>query len=151
MLAAGTSFDLGNVYAGGVGGAENLSFTYRDTGTQIVLSQIILGAVEYLVLGDMDGDGNVDSDDVPLIIQALVDRATYDANGFTGTTGFLIDADINGDIDGSGTFDLGDLAAYSALLGGLASASAVPEPTSVMLLLVAAVLISTPGRRQRQR
>ena len=99
------------------------------------------------LLGDMDGDGNVDSNDSPLIVQALVDRLAYDSNGFANPLGFLINADVSGDINDDGTFDLGDLGAFSALFGGAASASAVPEPASASLLVTALVALAFFGRR----
>ena len=68
-------------------------------------------------VGDMNGDGFVNTGDVPLFIQALVDRAAYVAQ-FPG-----LDPDILGDVDGSGTFDLGDINAFSDLFGGSTSAS----------------------------
>ena len=89
------------------------------------------------MLGDMNGDLSVNAADVSLFIQALVDRASYNANGF------FVNADVNGDVDGSGTFDLGDLSAFSALtFGGSASGSAAPEPTTITLLgITLAVLV----------
>ena len=55
----------------------------------------------------MNGDGAVTTADASLIVQALVDRAAYDANAFTTSDGFLIDADLTGNVDGSAAFDLG--------------------------------------------
>ena len=80
------------------------------------------------VLGDMDGDLAVTTADAALFVQALVDRASYDVNGF------FVDADFNGDVDLSGTFDLTDLSALSALLSDQASSLAVPEPGTMTLL-----------------
>ncbi len=84
------------------------------------------------ILGDMTGDGLVNLADVPAFIQALVDRAAYDAQGYVTNT------DAAGDIDSSGTFDLGDTGAFSGLFGGpaSASASAAPEPTALSLAIL---------------
>jgi len=103
------------------------------------------------VLGDMDGDLAVTTADVSLFVLALVDRASYNASNFA------VNADINGNVDGItegvdgiiGTFDLGDLSAFSALLGGPASASAVPEPASSSLLIVALGALALRGRRRK--
>ncbi len=92
--------------------------------------------------GDLDGDGLVTTADAPLFIQALVNRTAYDA-AFP-----LLDADIIGDINQNGTFDLGDIADFSAMFGGSASANTVPEPTTLSL---AVVLLLGIGIRQRRR
>jgi len=103
-----------------------------STGELIVLSAL---------LGDMDGDLAVTTADAVLLVQALVDQAAYDANGF-----FVVSADFNGNVDG-GAFDSGDLNAFSALLGG--PASAVPEPASASLLFVALGVVVLVGRRRK--
>ena len=88
----------------------------------------------------------INLDDVPAFIQALVDRAAYDAQGYVTNT------DAAGDIDGSGTFDLGDIGLFSGLFSGPASASAtaqaVPEPSTFSL---AVVLLMSIAIRQRRR
>ena len=84
------------------------------------------------IFGDMDGNLSVNLADASLLVEALVDRAAYDGHGFG------VNADLKGDVDQSGTFDVGDLAAFSALLGG--PAAAVPEPDSTTLLGIALVL-----------
>ncbi len=94
------------------------------------------------ILGDMTGDGLVNLDDVPAFIQALVNRTAYDAQGYVTNT------DAAGDIDGSGTFDLGDTALFSGLFGGPTSASAVPEPTTLSLAIVLLLgIVIRPRRR----
>ena len=140
--------DLGAAYQGGVSGVEDLSFDYGLTGAGIVS-----GEVEFIIAGDMDGDGDVDTDDVPLFVQALVDRAAYDLNEFINTAGFLVDADSVGDVDGSGTFDLGDLSAFSAIFTPPASASSssVPEPASSGLLIVALGTLVLVGYRRKEK
>jgi hypothetical protein len=93
--------------------------------------------------GDMDGDGDVDTDDAPLFIQALVNRPAYDA-AFPA-----LDADLIGDMNQNGNFDFGDIAGFNALFAGSASASsqAVPEPTTLSLAVVLLMGIAIRPRR----
>ena len=144
VLAAGGKLDLGLAYDGGVSGLEILTFDFRETAFRNLNT-----VVEYIISGDMDGDGDVDADDVPLFIQALVDRAAYDANGFTNSSGFLVDADAAGDVNDNGIFDFGDITTFSALLGGPASAASVPEPTSAMLCAMVLGLMALNTRNRR--
>jgi len=129
-------FDLGQVgtYFVRVTGSANSAQLY-ELDLSIVVPFV-------LVLGDMNGDAVVDGVDVPLFMQALVNRGAYDAIGFP------IDADISGDLDGSGTFDLGDLGLLSGLIGGSAAASAAPEPSSWVLILLAAAGVVASLRRR---
>jgi len=83
------------------------------------------------VLGDMDGDFAVTTADVSLFMQALTDRAGYDANGYP------VDADLNGDVDRSGTFDFGDLIGFNTLFAAVAASSTVPEPSAIVLIGIA--------------
>ena len=92
------------------------------------------------ILGDMNGDFNVTVADAGLLVEALTNRTAYDLHSFD------VDPDINGDTDGSGTFDSGDLAAFNALLTP-ASAAGVPEPSTLLLTLFA--LDGVAGRRRR--
>jgi len=99
-------------------------------------------------LGDMNLDGVVDEEDVPLFIQALVNRDAYDANGFIspGYYAVSIPADVVGDVNQDGVFDFGDIAAFSALFDEMATSSAVPEPSSGLLLLMAAACCAIKKR-----
>lgn len=99
-------------------------------------------------LGDMNGDDSITLSDVPLFIQALTDRAAYDANGFASPIGILVNADVNGDVNQDGCFDLGDLGPFSALLGGPASTQAVPEPTTIVLTIILLMGIAIRQRRE---
>ncbi len=83
-----------------------------------------IGAIEFVALGDMNGNGLVNLGDVAPFIQALVDRAAYDAQMYG------VNADITGDIDGSGTFDTGDIEALPALFGGTATARSDTQYTA---------------------
>ena len=92
----------------------------------------------------MNGDGNVTTADASLFIQALVNRAVYDA-AFPA-----LDADLIGDINQNGNFDFGDIAGFNALFAGpaTASAQAVPEPSTLTLIVV---LLLGLAIRQRRR
>lgn len=75
-----------------------------------------------LLMGDMSGDGMVNLADVSLFVMALVNPSAY-AAAYPH-----LDADQLGDVDASGTFDLGDLPVFVASFGtasfGSGSASA---------------------------
>ena len=98
------------------------------------------------VLGDMNDDDNLTSADVPLFIQALTNRAAYDAQGFG------VDADTIGDINGDGTFNFGDIAGFNALFAGpaAAGAAAVPEPATFSVAVVLLMGIAIRRRRRVQ-
>ncbi len=95
--------------------------------------------------GDMNGDGLVNLADVQLLVMALTNSSAFE-NEFV-----WVNADLAGDVDGSGMFDLGDLGAFSSLLGGPASAAAVPEPGSAVLLAWVGLALAVGGRRGRRR
>ncbi len=79
-------------------------------------------------LGDLSGDGMINLGDVPAMMLALTDRAGYD------TAYPTVDADIAGDIDNSGSFDLGDLRSFAAMFEpSAATALSVPEPSALIL------------------
>ena len=59
-----------------------------------------------------------------LSIQALVNRSQYDAAYPS------VDANFAGDVDGSGTFDAGDIKAFSELFGPPASASTLASASA---------------------
>ena len=131
----------------------NPYFMYLEPDTSTAITQGAsdgshMGARPILWTGDMNGDGNVTTDDVPWFIQALVDPAGYAANGFTNASGGLIDGAVNGDINRDGVLDMGDVAAWNTLLGGLAESVAIPEPSSLVSLGVVVVLLAS--RRQRR-
>ena len=88
------------------------------------------------IAGDIDQSGTVNRTDVALFV------ANYAATTGTFTTG---------DFDGNGSTDLSDLAILQQNLGEtnvVPSPAAVPEPSSLMLLLLA--LTSVSARRVRQ-
>ena len=89
----------------------------------------------------MNRDGNLTAADAPPFIEALVNPTAYAAHGFP------FPANEVGDVNQDGTFDLGDIADFSTLLGGPANANAVPEPSTLLLALLAVASVAT--RRQR--
>ncbi len=118
-----TEWDLPGDAQEGVTLAGTTLFIAEDSGDVLKYTDFLM----LPVLGDFDGDGNVTIADAPLLVEALTNRAAYDAHEFG------VDADTIGDINGDGTFDLGDSGPLSALLGGPASANAVPEPSAMLL------------------
>ena len=87
-----------------------------------------------LLLGDMNGDQSLTTADVSLFVQALTDRAAFDAHAFP------VDADVSGDVNLDGTFDTGDIAAFDALTFSPSAAlvgGEVPEPAGGALLAMA--------------
>lgn len=143
VLADGEYVSLGNAFDHDkVGVQEDLDFGYHRTDLG---GYLIEGSVEYIDgIGDMNGDGLVDENDVNAFVQALTDRASYDA------AYPLIEADLIGDVDESGSLDLGDVSGFKALIsgGGASGAAAVPEPAGVMLLCLclAGLAVRRPGR-----
>ena len=75
----------------------------------------------------------------------ILPRTAYDAQMFP------VNADINGDVNQDGMFDLGDVGPFSALLGGPASAASVPEPSAVVLVLLVLVGMAGISKPSRER
>ncbi len=101
--------------------------SWRTYGTRVDPSAIFTVEGNGTVLGDMNLDGTVTTADATLIVLGLTDPAE-----FVNQLGY--GPDCLGDVTENGIFDLGDLSAFSALLGGPASAAAVPEPSTTILL-----------------
>jgi len=80
------------------------------------------------ILGDMDGSGAVNNNDITPFVLALTDRATYLAT-YPG-----IDPDVVGDIDASGALNNNDITPFVTLLTTGSYPQAVPEPATMALL-----------------
>ena len=134
-----------------------MTTTRRTVLTLIVLSATCWSpttARAVPMLGDMDANGAVEPDDAPLFILALIDREAYDL------VFPVVDADVIGDIDGSGLFDLGDIgpfsdldftvaaAGFSEVLDGPDSAQTAPEPSTAVLATLGLLAL---GWRRRKR
>ena len=111
-----------------------------DAGATLPIVQVILG--------DMDGDGDRDNFDIQPFELALTRPAEYLA-AFPGLTDYA----YRGDADGNNTFDNFDIQAFERLLAppsqAAASAAAVPEPST--LLMVGLALPAIFARRRRGR
>ena len=93
----------------------------------------------------MNDDGAVNLADVAPFVLAMTSRNQYEAL-FPGVL-----ADVRGDIDSSGLFDVGDIGPFSQMLSASSPAVAVPEPGGLPLALCALLGILlvhvTPPRR----
>lgn len=118
-FAVASSTSLGSIYTGGVGGAEDLEFNYLVDGA------LIQGTVSYVSVppgdGDFDSDGDVDG----------IDFLRWQ----------------RGDSPNNGS--PGDLALWQANYPGpLSAVSAVPEPTSVVLVGIGLAGLAFTSRRR---
>lgn len=85
-----------------------------------------VGVIHRLLLGDMNGDGAINSDDVNPFTLALADPNAYVAL-------YGLNPVVTGDADGSGLFNSDDINPFVALLTG---GQAVPEPSMAPLLVL---------------
>jgi len=135
-LDPGESISLGKAY-NPHSGDESLTFTYRNANLRLINTR----SVEFLLLGDMDGNGLLEVADVALFIQALTNRSEYLSNHPT------IDPDRIGDFDGNELLDLGDVKGFqdavTQALANSVSAQGVPEPSAAALCGTAALALAT--------
>lgn len=84
-----------------------------------------------VLLGDMDGNGLVDFDDIGPLVLGLTDPDAYQAS-------FGVPASLRGDLDEDGDFDFDDIGPLVERLnggpGGEAEAARLPEPSSSGLI-----------------
>ncbi|GAF69308.1 unnamed protein product, partial [marine sediment metagenome] len=144
--SVGDSFDIITAVGSIIDEFDTINLPALDPGEFWVPDQqanvFSLDIVDH-ILGDLNGDGLVNLADASALILALVDRTTYDV------TYPFVNEESAGDIDGSGTFDLGDVASFSGLFSGpaTATAQAVPEPSTLSLAI--ALLLGLAIRRRR--
>jgi len=96
--------------------------------------------------GDMDGDGDVDFDDIGAFVLALNDPAAYEAM-------FGVPPAVRGDTDGDGDHDFDDIDGFVSILTSPTGdvQSVVPEPSSAMLVVIAfATMVGFLGVRGRE-
>lgn len=118
----------------------NIAASESTTG---VAPTLVLDYLSEPILGDMNGDGALDENDINPFVQALTDRAGFESSYPD------VDADLVGDINQDTQFNLGDVQGFKALLAPpAAAASPAPEPSAALLALLAACsLAATPRRR----
>jgi hypothetical protein len=137
-FADGYSVNLGNVYTGGAGGAENLSFNFAFAdGT------LRSGLVEYVTSGAVPGDYNGDG---------FVNAADYAL--WRDTRGATVAAGTGADGSGNGTVGDEDYTYWYNRFGNPggsgsgALAANVPEPSSLVLVVACAGLVAVGVRRR---
>ena len=104
----------------------------------------IYAVADPLIVGDMDGDGDVDNFDIQPFEQALTDSAAYLAQYPE-----LWNYEFRGDIDGDGDFDNFDIQPFEQLL--TSGGAAVPEPSTIILLGLGFCSLVAAGRRRLTR
>jgi len=100
------------------------------------------------MLGDMDGDGDLDNFDIQPFELALTESDEYRAQ-----FPLLTDYSERGDIDGNNVFDNFDIQAFEALLTAdePGASMAVPEPSGLVLGAIGTVLASLFSARYQRR
>jgi hypothetical protein len=128
------------------GGTSNTNYTPQNKIAQQTLSEF------YLMRGDFDLDHKITNADLQAMLNALRNLSTFQNNGNTVAQGqFFSNADLNtlGDFNGDGVLNAADIQGELSLLagGGGSSTSSVPEPASMVLLGLAALICSAAFRR----
>jgi len=95
------------------------------------------------VLGDMDGDGDVDFEDIGALVLALRDASAYEAT-------YGVPPELRGDLDGDGDNDFDDFVAILIPPPDSAATQAIPEPGTAVLLGVAGLVLCGLRRRTRR-
>ena len=102
--------------------------------SQLYITGALSVAATYLA-GDFNRDGHVDAADILIAEQALTNTSGYqNTHGLTDPTLFGLVADVNGD----GSFNNVDLQfLLNALKSGGVSADPIPEPSTLVLAILA--------------
>ena len=136
--SAGDTFDLLDFVASS-GTFSTITLPTLASGMSWSTSQLYSAGIIRVVslatlLGDFNFDKHVDAADIPAMLAALTDLNTFKARNGLGES----DLASIGDIDGSGSVNNADINALIGLLrSGGGSLAAVPEPTSIVLMVLA--------------
>jgi hypothetical protein len=101
---------------------------------------------ELPVLGDFNRDGSLSAGDIHAMLVALTDLSSYKSDRGLSDAALLLIGDLNGD-DAVTNSDIQSL--LNLLQSGEASVAPIPEPSTWLLSVLAAVLLSK-GRLGRQ-
>ena len=130
------SIALGQLFL--VGGAEDLGFRFLLADNSVSTGAVVYTGTTPLLLGDADGDGDVDAFDIAAVAQNFGNTGAADGS-------LLGDADHDGDVD---AFDITAVEQnFGNKLPGSLSAITAPEPTSLTLLSAAGCLLTRRRRR----
>lgn len=146
LFFAATSF-----HATDQGGGQNPNFYTSNSFDPMALPPTLYLEVEILPdPGDMNGDGVVDAGDVNPMVLALTNRIAFEAAYQN------VDADLVGDLDESGSLDLGDLAQFvhriTSSTNSQSAANSAPEPSSIIFLISTLVtMVVSRGRHTGRR
>jgi autotransporter-associated beta strand protein len=135
--AALTAAQVGAIHFAGYNGASILS-----TGEVVPVS------ASTKVLGDFDNNNLLTTADIPAMLKALTDMASFrTTNGLATTDDFLnvADVDLNGKVDNF------DIQALLGKLSGSGSLTAVPEPATFALAAIALPALVVCARRRYAR
>lgn len=105
----------------------------RDKLEQFIDWTVVITEQAPLMMGDLNTDGQVNSDDIAPFVQALTDRAVY-VQAFPE-----VDPDVLGDFNGDGLLTNGDISGFIASLN---TSGIVPVPASLALLSVGCLAIT---------
>ncbi|MFV2068001.1 MAG: PEP-CTERM sorting domain-containing protein [Pirellulales bacterium] len=96
------------------------------------------------LMGDMDGDGDLDFDDVDPFVFGLNNPDSYEAT-------YGVPASMRGDMDQNGEFDFDDIALFTSIVAEaftVQATQAVPEPASGLMLLIGLLSLAACFRRR---
>jgi hypothetical protein len=96
--------------------------------------------------GDMDGDGDIDFDDIDDFVLGVTNAGLYEDT-------FGVPPSMRGDTDGDGDMDFDDIPGFVAMMPSLPRDNwlyAVPEPTTLFLAAIS-LLVALGWPRQRVR
>ncbi len=142
QVSGGLPIGTGNLGGDGAG-----NFTGDVTGIDFasIDGDQFVTVSNQISLGDMDCDGDTDFDDIPDFVVALTDKPAYEAE-------HLVPPEYKGDMDGNGRFDFDDIPGFvDALSGGSAELQGVPEPTTLLLAVLAGLAVASSQYRKRGR
>jgi hypothetical protein len=123
-------------------------YTFSDVviaGMNVDLGDLDIGSLSTaLHLGDMDGNGVVDFDDVDPFVLGLNDAAAYAQQ-------YGVPPSVRGDIDADGDQDYDDINGFVALVAGARPGGlrAVPEPATGLLAVAGLVVLLAVGKRSQ--